>query len=507
MNRRDFFRLVSASMVAGALRQSARTPIAAASEVTSPGPRPDVVFFFPDQWNPRCLGYESDPNVRTPNLDRLAREGIIFDNNYSCCPVCMPARCSLISGLYPHNHGLWMNSSNFYVPPHRAPMFRDIRSAGYTTAQIGKCHWRGGRDWKREFETVADYYEALGLDHCQEIATPFTTPRGSGGPYREHVKKLGLMEAYDRDMADRFEKGQYAVVRPSVMPPEHHNDSFVAQKSIEFIQQQPTDKPFALVVGFPGPHTPLDAPGRYATMYDPGSIELPVTVPDKMKSGGRIYTRDDIRERRANYFGKISLLDDCIGQVIDSLKERGNWGNTLVVFSADHGEMIGAHGKFSKSQFWEESVRVPLLMRWPGRIPPGRRTEALAQLMDIYPTIVEAIGGELSEGNFAKSLLPIATGRVEETRDAVFGEIGSAFPLRYMVRTPQHKWWVDRGGEHLYDLVNDPYETEDLVNSDSHRGVAAEIKERHYRYLMETQYNYAAGYIPLFQRVKQEAKK
>jgi len=472
-----------------------------AGAVAAPG-RPDVVVLFTDQWNPRCTGYAGNPDVRTPHLDQIAREGVVFDSVYSNCPVCMPARCSIISGLYPHNHGLWGNSTKFHMPPHMAPMFRDIRSAGYTTAQIGKLHWWGGRAWQREFKKMGQYFAALGLDHCDSIATPFSTPSSSKGPYRQHLIKLGLMDAYSRDIAKRLEEGQY-VVRPSVVPPEHHNDSFVAQRAVSYIEKQPKGKPFCLFMSLPGPHTPLDAPGKYATMYDPQSMSLPANVPARMKLSGKKCSQDDVRRMRANYYGKISLLDDCFGQVVAALKRRGNWDNTLVVFSSDHGEMIGAHGRFSKGQFWEESVRVPLVMRWPGRIPAGQRTAALTSLFDIYPTIVEAVGGKLSPGHFAKSALPVATGKVASVRDAVFSEIGTKTPLNFMVRTERYKWWVDRKGEHLFDMAEDPLEQRDLIESPEHRQVVAGIKSRHHAYLRETQFNYAAGYKPMFQRQRE----
>ncbi|MFZ5832536.1 MAG: sulfatase [Planctomycetota bacterium] len=465
--------------------------------------RPDVLVILTDQWNPRCLGFEGDEAARTPNLDRLAAEGIIFESNYTPCPVCMPARCGILSGLYPHNTNLWGNNSNYYLPPESAPMFRDIRAAGYTTAQIGKLHWTGGRAWQQRFQSLDEYYAALGLDFVDELPSPFSTP-GATGPYVEHLRKIGRLDAYRRDMSQRVEQGQY-LPRPSAVEPEDHNDSFVADRAIAFLESLPRDKPYCLAVSFFGPHPPFDAPGRYATLIDAASIELPPNAPDDFKYHDTTYDRAAQQAFRANYYGKIALIDDNIGRIIDVLKQRGTWQNTLVIFSSDHGEMLGAHGHLSKGRFYEESGRVPLVMRWPGRIPPARRTKALSQLFDIYPTVVEAISGKLSPGHFAVSLLPVATGAKPAVREVVFSEIGSKDSLRYMVRTPRYVWWVFDGREALYDLEQDPYQQQNLIESPEHQRVLDEIASRHLAYFRGTQVNLSAGTRPMLERLKERA--
>jgi arylsulfatase A-like enzyme len=509
MHRREFLKATGASTLALTLGLIESTVIGASQSNLGTNDKgfekPDVLVIMTDQWNPRCVGYESDPNVKTPNLDKLAKEGIIFDSNYSPCPVCMPARASLITGLYPHENNLWGNSNEWYVFPHIAPMFQDIQKAGVTTCQLGKLHWTGGSDFKREFASEKEYHKALGLDHCMDIATPFSTRNGSG-PYRNMIKKMGLMEEYSKDMTERLKKNQY-MVRPSVVSPEYHNDSFVADKAIEFIKKQPKSKPYCLVASFPGPHTPLDAPGKYAKMYDPDKIELPPNVPENMHYSGTDYDRNSIREARANYFGKISLIDYNVGRIVEETKKRGRWDNTLVIFTSDHGEMIGAQGKMSKGKFWEESARVPLFLHWPKRIKPGQRSKALTQLFDVYPTIVEAVGGELSSGHSAVSLLPIATGKTNALRDEVFSEISHRGHFDYMVRTKSFKWFKNKDQEYLFDMVNDPYEMHNLINVSEYGEVVKKLKQRHYRYLMEINYDYSANYVPLVNRTRQETAK
>lgn len=493
LTRRSFLG-APAGLAAGAMAgppATSQTPIA-----------PDVLFLLTDQWNPRCLGFAGDSAAPTPRLDRLAAEGVVFDSCYTPCPVCMPARASLLTGRYPHNHHLWGNNTDYFVPPETAPMFRDIRAAGYTTAQIGKLHWAGGPSWRKLFGSEEAYHQALGLDHCEEIATPFSTPGGSG-PYQEHLRRIGRLDAYCRDIAERVEKGQYWV-RPSAVEPEDHNDTFVANRALEFLERQPLDKPYCLVVSFPGPHTPMDAPGRYSKLVPPEGLPLPPNVPSQATRDGVPLDQRGLREVRANYYGKMALLDDQMGRIVDLLKRRGRWENTLAIFSADHGEMMGAHGYFSKGRFFEESARVPLVMRWPGRIAAGSRTAAPVQLFDIYPTIVEAAGGKLSGAHFARSLLPLAKGRAGSVRDAAFSEISSGARLNYMVRTPRYSWWIHQGKEALYDMRDDPYQRNNLIQAASHRGAKEEIRSVHLQYFQSTQVNLSADYRPMMDRLTEE---
>jgi len=462
---------------------------------------PDVLVILADQWNPRCLGSAGDTAVRTPTLDSLAAEGMVFDNCYTPCPVCMPARCALLSGLYPHNLGVFGNSGDYCLPPELGRMFQDVKTAGHTTAQIGKLHWSGGPACRERFGTVEAFHKALGLDYCLDLPSPASTPGGSG-PYQDHLRRIGRLDAYCRDMADRWALGSY-VPRPSAVEPEDHNDTFIAGAAVEFLDRQPAGKPYCLVVSFPGPHPPLDAPGRYATMVPPESIELPVNVPDETSYEGTDFDRRKLAEARADYYGKMALIDDNIGRLFDAVGRRGTWHNTLVIFSSDHGEMMGAHGRFSKGRFYEESARVPLIMRWPGKIEAGTRTPALVQSFDVYPTVVEAAGGELSAGHFARSLLPIALGRAKSVREAVFSEIANGSNFNYMVRTPRYAWWIHRGDESLFDMTVDQYQLNNLIDSDDHRSVLDDIYRRHLAYFKSTQFNFAANSQPKKVRMKE----
>lgn len=466
------------------------------------GRKPDVLVILTDQWNPRYTSWEN-PQVRTPNLDRIAREGMIFDACYVTSPVCMPARVSLITGLYPHNagHSLWGNVQNYHVPPAVAPMFRDIQRAGYTTAQIGKTHWSSGPAWRREFKTQEDYFRALGLDYVLDVSGPVDSPKAAD-PYAQYLKKLGLLDRVAADLRDRYVKWEFEP-RASLVKPEDYHDTFVTRAATDFIRQQSKDKPLCLVVSLHSPHPPLDAPGEFATMFDPEKLTLLANVPPTFTREKKVIDQAELRRILANYLGKIALVDFNVGRLVEAMKQRGTWDDALVFLTADHGEMMGAHGALTKGRFYEESARVPLFIRWPGRVKAGR-TPALAQMMDVYPTIVEAIGGELTPGRFAKSLLPVATGKAASVRNVAISEIGTLPPLRMMARDARYKWWADEDREYLFDLQDDPLEQRNLAGESGHRETLNHMRERMLTQLRSSQLNLSEGSVPKVQRLRAE---
>ena len=484
MRRRDFLKTIPASAVVGshALAQAADA-------------RPNVLLIMTDQFNPLCAGYAGDPVVQTPNLDRLAREGVAFDACYSNSPVCMPARACLASGRYPHEHGRWMNGGKAF-PAEQLTLFHDVRRAGYTTAKVGKFHY-GPSGKHRDFRDEADYHRAIGLDYADELSTPFGTP-GKRSAFTDHLVRRGLLDVYLDDIFERFEKGQY-LCKPSPVAPEDHNDNFVAQRALKFLDQHPQGKPFSLFVSFPGPHSPLDACGEYATMYDPAKVLLPPNVKPSKRYGDLA----QMKRMRALYYGKITMIDHLIGRLLAALERRGALDNTLVLFTADHGEMMGAHGKMSKGVFYEESGRIPLLMRWPGRVQAGRRTKALVELIDVYATVVDAIAGSMAPTSHGRSLLPAAAGRTDTHRDVAFGEIGPGNRLDFMVRTPDYKYFVGAKREHLFDMRTDSYEMKDLAKSKSPeiRRVLADMRRRLQEFVPPNPPNETANYKSQFKRL------
>ena len=468
--------------------------------------QPDVLILITDQWSPRYLSWENK-EVRTPHLDKIAAEGMIFDACYVTSPVCMPARVSLITGLYPHNegHGLWGNANIFYVRPEHATMYQDIQRAGLTTAHIGKTHWSTGPAWQEQFKNSGAFFKALGIDHIADISGPPDSNRGRDA-YSQHLRQRGLLDGVSEDLHARYLSGEFEPGASKAAVEDYH-DVFTTGLAVDFIRQQQKDKPFCLVVSLHSPHPPLDAPGEYATMFDPEKLTLPANVPEKYLREGRALNHEKTQRMLANYLGKIALVDDSLARLVAAMKERGTWDSAFVAFTADHGEMMGAHGYLTKGRFYEESVRVPLVLRWPGQVKTGR-SKAPVQMMDIYPTIVEAVGGELSPGRFAKSLLPIARGERERIRPIAISEIGNTAPLRIMARDERFKYWADEETEFLFDLETDPLEQTNLAESSSHEATLNLMRQKLLTHLRSTQVNLAEGSKSKVQRLREaEAKK
>jgi len=465
--------------------------------------RPDILLIMTDQFNPRCMGCAGDPVIKTPHLDRLAREGTLFENCYTNSPVCMPARISLVTGQYPHEHGWWMNFVDRF-PADRITLFDDLDRAGYFTAKTGKFHYFTNTDLE-DFRDQADYYRTLGLKWADELPGWYASPFHVSA-YSDHLIRRGLLDIHLDDALARFLAGQ-SVPKPSPLTVEDHLDSFVAQRSMDFLKSAPKDRPYFHFVSFPGPHTPVDAVGPYAEMYDPANIPMPPNIPAVAREGNNRFAEKEVRKIRALYYGKISLIDDRIGRILETLEERGTLDSTLIIFTADHGDMMGAHGRFGKVVFYEESARIPLLARWPGQIRPGLRTPVLTTLHDVYATVVDAAGGQMAETAHGKSWLPVCRGETDTLHEAVFSEVGPGNSQNTMVRAGEYKYWTRGGRETLFHLADDPYEQHNLIgrNDAEVQRVLGEMRRRLASFLPEKPRNVTRGYKPLFTRIRRDS--
>ncbi|QGJ71963.1 Choline-sulfatase [Planctomycetales bacterium 10988] len=462
--------------------------------------RPNIVVLLCDDFNPFYTGFAGDPDAQTPRLDALAKESLVFKNCYTASPVCMPARTSLVTGLFPHSTGCWGNASDLFVNPELTSMFRGAAEVGYATAMIGKTHWFSGRGYRREFNSVEEYFhQGTKIDFIREIVTTFGSRQGRG-EYQDYLREIGKFQAQSQDLTNRLKTNQY-VARPSLLEPEETCDWMMTDIAVDYLRNAQADRPFFLMVGYSNPHSPFDPAGRFAEMYDPESLTLRENVTPFQKYGTD-YTLAEVRKTKAAYLGKISLLDELAGRVIDTLRDQNLLDNTIFVFTADHGMTIGEHRNISKGKFWEEVARVPLLIRFPGLTDAGEETEALCQLIDLHPTLVEAAGGEVSPHVSGRSLLPILQEPSAEIRDAAFCEISNSGHFNYMVRSDRFKWFIEAGREYLFDLEADPFEMKNLINSQEYIEDAQAMRERLRKFLMTEQLNYSAGYVPLANRLK-----
>jgi arylsulfatase A-like enzyme len=458
-----------------------------------------------DQQRADCLGCAGHPLLRTPNMDRIAAEGARFANAVTTSPLCMPARASFVSGLYCHNHGMWANVGQ--LPADDETFFHRLQQVGYYTGYIGKSHFyeHVAGDHLRNHE---DYMHARGIDFVHETTGPWATVKT--GSYMSDYWGPERWKAFQGDYARR--RDNPFAVWASPLPTEDFPDSYVGRRAVDFIEGFDGGQPICLFVGFGGPHEPFDAPGEYAGMYDPAACPAP--IPPEPAEGlppaaaayvgsrgrflgtGERLDPEGVAAVRANYYGKISLIDAWIGRILDALARRGWLDDTLIVLWSDHGELAGDHGRFYKSVFYESSVRVPLLLRWPGRVPAGCVRPHLAQTVDVFDTLLEAGGCDPSPRSFGRSLLPGAADPAAPLRDAAFSEIaggsahdGGRATLRTMVRTDRYKYAVNESAEPLilFDLAEDPLEQDNLLAERGHEDLRRDLDRRIYEWLMSTQ--------------------
>ena len=461
----------------------------------------NILIIMPDQLRADSLGCAGNKVIKTPNIDRIAREGVLFSNAYTVSPICMPARASFVSGLYPHNHTMWTNAGS--LPPDDETFFHHLQRKGYFVAYIGKSHFyphRAGDHLKNH----EDYMRARGIDYVHETTGPWATVR-TDSYMTDHWREKGLLSVFREDYLKRRDFGPFALW-PSPMPTDEFLDSYIGRKAVEFIEGYDGSKPFCLFVGFGGPHEPWDPPGEYAEMYDPDEVPPPIpperarewTPPyaaERMRKGVLEGLTDEIARRiRASYYGKISLIDRWVGEILDALERRGWLEETMIVLWSDHGEMAGDHGRLHKSVFYESSVRVPLIIRVPG-IEGGRVVPALVEIIDVYPTILEAVGAEPSRRCFGRSLMGLLKGEAESVRDEVLSEIHAFGCYNYMIRTERFKYAMNGEGEGfmLFDLEEDPDEQVNLIGHPEYGDVEREMRERLLRAIASSQCRYGRG--------------
>ena len=462
----------------------------------------------------------------TPNLDRIGSEGVFFDRAYCANPVCTPARASLFSGLYPSRHGAWNIGTNV---SNNAPMLSHrLAASGYATAYVGKMHFQayGGGDRSKEGQGDWDHGAP------ESWSTPyygFQTVKLAIG----HVT-YGMRGHYGSWLARRLSKEERDSIREGAsprcsgpafggeaydwnMPLELHNSVWTADESINFLRSHDANQPFFLAIGFQDPHHPHAVPADFTDRVSPADVPLPDQVPDELDDKpphfalahrgslegspyrGEYYVggqgpgfdyaaaqEEDVRLGRAYYYTMVRLIDREVGRILASLDELGLAENTIVVFTTDHGELLGDHGLWLKGPFlYEQLVRVPMMMRWPATVPAGGRIGSTVSHVDIVPTILEAVGVQVRTDDSGRahsldgeSLLPLLREQDERTAPVFVECVDDPQKLRLKsIVTDRYKLVHYHGqpfGE-LYDLEDDPREKKNLFHDSRHGEVKAAL--------------------------------
>jgi len=456
--------------------------------------RPNILWICTDQQRWDSLGCYGNHFLQTPNLDRLADEGTIFENAYCQSPVCTPSRSSFLTGRYPRTTRCRQNGQD--IPDDEILVTRILADHGYSCGLAGKLHTssvdiRFCRDMERRID---DGYSEF---HWSHHAGPGW---GLANEYWAWLDERGV----------QFETEQHPD-SPWVfegMPEDLHQTTWCAEKAEEFIRQNAASgAPWLFSVNIFDPHHPFDPPAsrleRYLDILDQIPLpdyaegELENKPPYQMKdhrgaygdSDNMVFEEMTAREHRlvrAAYWAMCDLVDAQVGRLLDVLEKTGQRENTIVIFTSDHGEMLGDHGLYMKGPyFYEPAVHVPLIISCPGLIAP-RRSHALVELTDLAQTILDAAAVDHHAGMQGSSLWPILTGEADADnhREDIYCEYYNAMPYHQdpaahltMIRTTSHKLIVDHsnGGGELYDLDADSHEHYNLWNDGAGRGIKSEM--------------------------------
>ena len=439
MHRRTFLEMLAAGTWALA-------PVSHGDGTAAPVIKPNLLFVFADQWRAQATGYAGDPNVRTPHLDALAARSVNFVNAVSTCPVCSPYRATLLTGQYPHTHGVFLND---VCLPHDAVSFADaLNEAGYDTAYIGKWHLDGhGRSnfIPPERRQGFRFWRAMECTHDYN----------NSGYYADMDSKL-TWEGYDAIAQTR--------------------------EAVRYLKDERTDKPFALFLSWGPPHNPYEtAPNDFRRLYNPESLQLRPNVPEAAAPAAR---RD-----LAGYYAHCSALDNCMGRLRAALHDLDLEKNTLLVFTSDHGDMLGSQGEQRKQRPWDESIRVPLLLHCPALWgTDGKTLQHPMSTPDLIPTLLALCGITPPASVQGNNLSQYVLGGPPPADDAAliacyspFGEWTREKGGREYrgLRTARHTYVRALGGPWLlFDNEADPYQRENLCGRPEHAVLEAALDER-----------------------------
>ncbi|MDQ6720968.1 MAG: choline-sulfatase [Candidatus Dormibacteraeota bacterium] len=420
----------------------------------------NILFVIADQLAARGLPAYGNRVVRTPNLDRIASEGVVFENAYCSAPLCAPSRASFITGRLPSRVGVYDNGAE--LPASVPTIAHRLRALGYRTCLAGKMHFIGP-DQLHGFEQrlTPDIYPA-GLHWIPDWDAPLS----------EH-------KPWYHDMSSVFEAG---ISETSLQMDYDEQVALRSSQSIIDLGRADDRRPFLLVASFSHPHDPWEMPAAYWDIYKDSRIEMP-SVPAlsddaldphsrrirEMCGGLGVEVPDEaVRRARHAHYAAISYVDQKIGRLLEALEAAGRKGDTAVIFAADHGEMLGERGLWYKMTFFEPSAAVPLIVSMPGTFSP-RRVSTNVSLLDLVPTFVELAGGQVEMGEEldGKSLVPLLDGTGSRL-DPVVAEYlaeGAVAPVA-MIRQGSMKFITSPGDpDQLFDLSNDPNEQMNLAEA------------------------------------------
>ncbi len=444
--------------------------------------QPNIVLVICDQWRGDCLGISGHPVVETPHLDGIARNGVNFTSAYSAVPSCIAARAGLLTGLRPQSHGR-VGYRDGVDWNYDVTMPGEFASAGYHTQAVGKMHVFPERSLMGFHNVVLhDGY----LHHSRKMNSNYALTD-------DYWRWLKENAGADADYQSHGLQSNSWVARPWHMEEKYHPTNWVVSESINFLQRRDRRKPFFLMMSFVRPHAPLDPPACYFEQYL--SQEMPpvpigdwADTDDADRNGLYPNTvRGIIGERqlhraRAGYYGCMTHIDHQIGRFSEALGEDDPTGNTIWLFTSDHGELMGDHNLFRKAFPYEGPTRIPFFLRAPDRfgLAAGGEVDSPVELRDVMPTLLDLAGVDVPPSVEGHSVLPLARGDSPNWRSYIHGEHAWGPESNHYLTDGREKyiWYSQDGREQLFDLANDRQELHDLSQDPSRKTTLAEWRAR-----------------------------
>jgi arylsulfatase len=443
---------------------------------------PNILWICTDQQKWNTIGALGNPYVKTPNIDRLVKEGISFTKAHCQSPFCTPSRASFLTGMYPSTIHATKNGAAQW--PETAPLItKTLKDAGYECGLSGKLHLSTAMANRPEKRPEDDGYQVFHYSH-----SPYQN--GSANDYIMHYMEKGI------DILKLKKELGY-------VPAEYHQTTWCTDRAIDFIKEK-REWPWLFSLNIFDPHGPFDPPKKYVDRYSIEELPDPVFTASDIKekavfnnvmfqSVPKKYTDKENKTRLAKYWAQIDLIDENIGRLLKTLEETGQLNNTLIIFSSDHGDMTGDHGLVNKgARFYESLVRVPLIFWYPQFFEQNLKSNALVELTDIVPSLLELTGLPVSKRIQGKSLLSILTGNqpADFHRDFVRSEFYDGgmskkrhtFGFATMYRNDRYKIVNYHGHEkgELFDLYNDPEEFHNLWDDPEYKDIRFDLMKKNF---------------------------
>jgi len=480
MNRRHFLRSIAAGAIAATL------PRSMTRAAFSKRGRPNIVFIEADDLTYKYLGCFGSKVVKTPNIDALAKRSVVFSNSVCQGMMCGPSRNSLITGLYPHNLGFYLNGQMRSLPKDVWAFPGALQRAGYYTTLIGKSHFKpysNDAQGQTPYEKRANAHkQQFGFDHVTHSLGRAMLGGGANSEpgkdaYVDHLRSQGLYEQFRKEFPN-----------PTTLPEDDYEDGFFTATARKWLRSYKESKPFFLWLTYSCPHGPYDVPQKYLDMYKPEDMPEPIEdslegVPKELVNEKRKRTKKWFMEARAKYAGVVTFMDKQVGRVIDGLRETGRLDNTVVVFFGDQGFQLGDHGLHGKGTLYKESLNASLIISCPKRFPKGRVLTEPVELLDLVKTCLDLSGSKEKEKRppHGYSLVPLLTGKGKYERKGVaFGEIEGF----YAAVTERYKYIANAKQPLLFDLKKDPDELHNVVNEEP--DIARQLRRAVETWLKET---------------------